>query len=71
MMAEKEKTKILTILTICIMLISVGLSGCVEEDEENKPGPFKRTIEKNYQTINQSIAIETVEDLNFTSITGR
>jgi hypothetical protein len=31
-MAEKGETKIIAIFTICIMLISIGLSGCVEED---------------------------------------
>jgi hypothetical protein len=34
-MAEKGETKILAIFTICFMLISIGLSGCVEEDESS------------------------------------
>jgi hypothetical protein len=32
-MREMGETKIITILTICIMLVSVGLSGCVEEEK--------------------------------------
>ena len=32
-MADSGETKIIAIITICIMLISIGLSGCVEEDE--------------------------------------
>ena len=35
-MAEKGENKILIIITICIILISIGLSGCVEDDENNK-----------------------------------
>jgi hypothetical protein len=34
-MADSDRKKIITILTICIMLVSVGLSGCVEEDSED------------------------------------
>jgi hypothetical protein len=33
-MAEKGGTKVITIFTICIMLISIGLSGCVEEEKK-------------------------------------
>jgi hypothetical protein len=32
MMAEKGGNKIIAIVTICIILISIGLSGCVEDD---------------------------------------
>ena len=36
LMREMGETKIITILTICIMLVSVGLSGCVDDDEKDK-----------------------------------
>ena len=35
-MAEKGETKIIAIITICIMLISIGLSGCVDDDNNKK-----------------------------------
>ena len=31
-MDVKSETKILVIITICIMLVTVGLSGCIEDD---------------------------------------
>jgi hypothetical protein len=39
-MADSDRKKLIVILTICIMLISIGLSGCVEEE--------KRIIEYEY-----------------------
>ena len=37
-MAEMGGTKILAIVTICIILLSIGLSGCVEDggDDESR-----------------------------------
>ena len=35
-MAEKGGTKILAIITVCIMLISIGLSGCIWKEEGNE-----------------------------------
>jgi hypothetical protein len=32
-MAEKGETKIIGIFTICVILISIGFSGCVEDDD--------------------------------------
>jgi hypothetical protein len=38
-MAEKGETKIIAILTISIMLVSIGLSGCVEEEKDEDINP--------------------------------
>jgi hypothetical protein len=35
-MAEKGGTKIIAIITICIMLFTIGFSGCVEDEDENE-----------------------------------
>jgi hypothetical protein len=35
-MAEKGETKILVIITICVILISILLSGCIESDNDDK-----------------------------------
>jgi hypothetical protein len=35
-MAEKGGTKILAIITICVMLVTIGLSGCVGDDGKQK-----------------------------------
>ncbi len=47
-MAEKGRIKILAIITICIMLISIGFSGCIKDDDNKKKkngGPSGGTIE--------------------------
>jgi hypothetical protein len=33
-MAEKGGTKTITVITICIMLITIGFSGCIGDDED-------------------------------------
>ena len=61
-MAEKGGTKILVIITIIIVLLSIGFSGCVEEgkeedkDEEKnfpdaKEGDLKMTISSDNHTF--------------------
>lgn len=35
-MAEKGETKLLVIITICVILISIGLGGCIGDDDEKK-----------------------------------
>ena len=49
-MAEKGETKIFAIITICIMLVSIGFAGCIEDDEnneknKNKNRPFSKYLQ--------------------------
>jgi hypothetical protein len=46
-MAEKGGTKILAIVTICIILVSIGFSGCVEDDEKEIKIEYRLEIETN------------------------
>jgi hypothetical protein len=65
-MAEKGGTKILGVITICIMLFTIGFSGCVEDDEnednwgEKGELSLKISLDKNLMTINESIIVTCI-----------
>ena len=54
-MAEKGGTKILTIITIIIILVSIILSGCVEEENNYKPEVGIANVSD--QNVNVSVII--------------
>jgi hypothetical protein len=40
-MAEKGETKIMAIITICVILLSISFSGCVGDDEKDDDNNYK------------------------------
>jgi hypothetical protein len=57
-MAEKGGTKIIITITICIMLVTIGFSGCVEDEKDNtdnaKASDLKLSISMDQTSTNIS-----------------
>jgi hypothetical protein len=66
-MQLKGETKITTIFTICIMLISIGLSGCVEEDGEKGKNEFEYIVNINSNS-NFILRVPLVIELDYQNV---
>ncbi len=84
-MAEKGGTKIVVIITICVVLISVHLAGCIEENREidsldiHISNGTNRTYNttliiintKGSEIFNKSFSIDPNEQLKYKDITDK
>jgi len=70
-MADSGGTmKIITIITICIMIITIGLSGCLEDGGEGDSfeNEYNKNINRNYTNEIERKILNIAETSNYSKI---